>query len=137
MLTSPPTPNKKDFFQIKISQMLDFDLKRCSLADNMESKLPKFITENSGMVSAQFQGESCSLSKEQPNTCCEPAHRREAGTWKESNASGQKRGERQSLLWVLAAAVTSCPQHHSIPCPDHVPADHHRVLHLSGCLDFS
>lgn len=54
--------------------MLDFDLKRCSLADNMESKLPKFIIENSGMVSAQFQGESCSLSKEQPNACYEPAH---------------------------------------------------------------
>lgn len=77
--------------------MLDFDLERCSLADNMESKLPKFKTENSGMVSAQFQGKSYSLSKEQPNACCEPAHRREAGTWKKSDASGQRRGERQRL----------------------------------------
>lgn len=44
--------------------------------------------------------------------------------------SGQKRREGQTLLRVLAAAVTSCPQHHSILCPDHIPADHRRVLHL-------
>lgn len=49
--------NEKDVFQPKMWQMPDFDLKRCLPTDNMESKLPKFITEDNGMVSAQFQGE--------------------------------------------------------------------------------
>lgn len=65
--------NEKDVFQPKMWQMPDFDLKRCLPTDNMESKLPKFITEDNGMVSPQFQGEVWSLSKGEPNVSLEPA----------------------------------------------------------------
>lgn len=136
MLTSPPPRNEKDFFKIKIRQMLDFDLKRCSLADNMESKLPKFIVKtvewsqlSSKESPAPFPRNNLMPAMNQPTEGrLEPGRRA---------MPQDRRDVRAEPAQVLAAAVTSCPQHHSILCPDHIPADHRRVLHLSGCLDFS
>lgn len=44
-------------------------------------------------------------------------------------STGCEGGERQSLLWVFAVNVTSCPtpQCHSIPHPNHLSAEGHRA----------
>lgn len=89
----------------------------------MESKRPKFVTEKNEVISIRLPRKDSALSKGQPNL---PLNQPTEGQL-EPACMVQEGGEGQSLHWVLAVNVISCPWCRSIPCPVHPSAEARRA----------